>query len=158
MPTRGEIRQLIDEADALIQSQKDAEWRRAQNAASSDRRKHQPDLVYKDYRGPQPAQQSTKMDPETERKWNEWCNSVICNYLAETPFNQRQIDALGYTISELRAEWKAHVAEEIAKLRTEMSALKFEANVNDRAMRDEIIDLPGLKLRGSVRRHKRDAA
>ena len=55
------------------------------------------------------------MDAEQQRKWDAWAQSHIERALAE--YTETLIDGVGEALSTIRQEYRAHVAEEIARVR-----------------------------------------
>ena len=64
------------------------------------------------------------MTPAEQAPWNSWFESMLAKALDENPFAQSQVETLGWTISELRRQWKQHIEAAVAEQASRVDVLE----------------------------------
>lgn len=157
-------RKIFDKARATLARAEESEWEHAQWLANHDpdapdplqaweslRQRSEPTRQHrssdKTYTPRPQPQQSAAMDEATQKGWDKWVTAHIKSALAEQPtFTEPQIDAMGYTISELRKEWQQHTRVQLAKTQLKLRKEFNEALASLRAEltrdTDKVLDWP----------------
>lgn len=76
---------------------------------------------------------------QSDQSWNEWADRKIAKALATQGFNKTQTEAIGMTLSQIRAELRKEFEDQLAQLRAELVA----ATRSDKS--PTVIDLPARR-------------
>ena len=87
---------------------------------------------------PAPQQPSTTLDPETQAKWDRWCDRRIAKMIGP---RSNHFNAIAEAISLIRRQWREEIAAEAKKLREEISGLRIDEVVGRSVLRGEINEL-----------------